>query len=601
MSELDTQSSKELFERGRVAIEELTNFSVKLQAGFDYTANLKITKNISPKPLKGLTFPKDFKYKTLVDASDLSDLTSIFTDFSDEVEDEEVVAFWRPLIKPKGTTNSNALIAYTSMLLRAESENKERYGAGKIIKNNSSLYPDQLPKGVVPESFLPERSWFDPKMREIALKDIFTIMPDAEREILAICLGRALVGPSGNLHLESDEPIKHTFRTLPLIYGQDPGQGKSHIFEQFLIPALKHVGFAVAIFVTLHEKYGLGKVAGSDMAYKDDLSSEELIANLKGKHVKTLITGGSLRVEDKYIASYTATATTMVMANINEFDLNRVSQLDEGILSRLEILKTKSNTELDQWVGEGASEGSPDPKQDLHIPFLCEKYDIDEMTLALWALRLCADKFMDILERSRETSKNVLADTVKALSKNLRIQINHSLMSKNTCILLQFASRLRGHTEPMGPISINNLQTSLNDAAYLAIANGLKPVREKLKEDWLAKKKPDSHPWVALNHIRTPSLVNAIEKLGDLTKGSNGKDLSEAIKAMFGAITTTSGFKISFSNVRVTAAWNDSKRVVQSLDPLIEDIVSNCEESVVEHLLVENVTPTIQLDIQDKI
>ena len=598
MSELENQTSKELFDTGKEAIERLSGFKIELKAGFDYTGNLKITKAVKPKPLKGITFPENFRYRTLTDATDLNDLMSTWTDFCDEVLDEEVIAFWKPLLKPKNTQNSSSLTAYTSMLLKAESANIERYGIGEVVQNCTSIHPDQLPIGVIPEAFLPEKSWFKPQLHEIELKDIFTILPDAERELFALCLGRAMVGCSGTQHLESDHPIRHTFRTICLMYGRDPGQGKSNLFQRFLEPAIKHVGFLFSNFVTLYEKYGLGSIAESAMSYKDDLSSDELLDNLRAKHIKTLASGGNIRVEDKYIASYEAIAKTVIFANVNHFDLNKVSQMDEGVLSRLVILKTHSNTDLANWVPTGASVGSKSPMTEAHLHFLAEKYDVDLMTLALWALRLCADEFMKYVPKGKPTNgRNILADKMKGLAKELAVQINHSLMAKNTCILLQFASKLRGGKE-MTNVSINNLQTSLYDGAYLAIAKDLEPVREMIQEHWLANHKPENHPWIALENIRKASLVNAIEKLNVVAKGTNNKDIHEAVKAMFSAITTTSGFKITYSSVKVIDAWGDSITEVNNLKELVGDILSVTDLDILKK---ENVAPTISVDIENEI
>ena len=598
---LGNYSSRALYNTGRRVLQDLTGFNIELKAGYEYMHNLKITKLVKPEAPKGLTYPEDFMFRRLISRTDLEDLMDKFDQFSDRIADDEIINFWRPLIKPKSASTSNPITAYGGQLLSTDSEISKRYNTGAPNKK-ISIHPDNLPEGVYPESFLPERSWFKPEMQEIEIKDILTILPEAEQEILSICLGRAVVGCSGTKHLESDEPISHTFRTFPLIFGRDPGQGKSILFQRFLIPALMSVGYRVNIFNTLSEKFGMAHIAEADFAYKDDLTTKEILENLSGRNTKTLISGGPISVEEKFIKSYRAYAGCALFCNINLFDMKKVSELDEGILERLAVLQTKSNIELKYWKPEGASAGSKDPFPDSHLEFLKDKYDIDLETLALWLFRLCADKFMDILAQNRpKEGYNALHVTIRNWTKELAVQLTYSLALKNVCALFQFAYKLRDKDEKfIENLGKNVLHTALIDGTYLSVAKKLKPIRDEMRQHWLDHHKPDSHPYTALQALRLGSLDSALRSVSEIVKKDKAP-LKDVLKALFASLSINNGFSLSYSENKVASAWYDARKLIQSDE--IKELVRRVEEiytdDIVEALTQEHVINDINTDIAE--
>ena len=570
-------ASSELFRDGQELIESISGFKVEIKAGFDQISNLKLTKEVEPKNLKGLTYPKNFKIERLIDSKDLVSLMDEWATFCDGIGGKEGEIFWSPLLNPRGGTTNTPLAAHTSMLLAVDDKSDSRY-TDKRPDKKISVHPNKLKPGQVPESYLPEKDWFKPELNEIQIKDILTIFPEAEAEVLAIAIGRAVVGPAGVKHLESDEEIMHTYRTFPVMYGEDPGQGKSDLFIHYVIPALKYAGYRYGEVKTFYEKHGLGDIAEADLAYKDDMTHKELMANLQGTYTKTLISGGGILVENKYIKSYVAYAGCALFANINEFDIGElVEKVDEGVINRLAILKTKSNIELKQWVGTGASKGSKSPFIMNHLHYLCDKYDIEPLVLGLWFLRLCADKFMTLIDdrKSIAEGNNKLAKKVISLYKELRVQVNHALMTKNTCILLQFAHLLRNPGISIPELEVEELTEVLGDGTYLALMKDLAPVRRIIYQDWKDQDKPDAHPYVALNTLRKTSMIEAVEA-SNKTLLNNRTDITKGIKSVFGPLLTKSGFSVHYSRVKVSASWNAATHYMSS------DLAKNLQTHILQ-------------------
>ena len=78
---------------------------------------------------------------------------------------------------------------------------------------------------------MPARAWFDEKLQKVTLKDVFTIFPEAETEMLKMIIGRVGVGRSNHKPPNFLEAVDHTARMAAVIVGKDAGLGKSTIFN----------------------------------------------------------------------------------------------------------------------------------------------------------------------------------------------------------------------------------------------------------------------------------------------------------------------------------------------------------------------------------
>ena len=165
------------------------------------------------------------------------------------------------------------------------------------------------------------------------------IFEEPEQKSLMLALGRVLVGENGSRTVEKTQ-IRHTFRNLTIIVGTDAGLGKSTLFNEFLIPVLRKLGYVVTGVPTgLHDK-GWVEPSTADLAFADDLSPEDQKAWLKSGVIKSVVSNSETYIDAKYEAFRKVKTRSVLIACSNGFDVRDVIGADSGILSRLHALET---------------------------------------------------------------------------------------------------------------------------------------------------------------------------------------------------------------------------------------------------------------------
>lgn len=239
-----------------------------------------------PNEVKGINFPADFYYMRYATTAEFDSVVRTWNELiakadrlaevpisenSNGTTYGDIIEFWEPLFVPKAMSASSPLELYTLQVAQLEADYYKQFG-GATHRLGISIQPSNCGTDL-PYAYLPERDWFDDVLHEVQIEDILTLFPKPERELLAICFGRAVVGRSDNILIggykyngvQYDEPIKHTFRTMPVIFGAEPGQGKS-VLANMLINALKSVGYKVANFNTMASRFNLGDVVTAHIA-----------------------------------------------------------------------------------------------------------------------------------------------------------------------------------------------------------------------------------------------------------------------------------------------------------------------------------------------
>lgn len=165
------------------------------------------------------------------------------------------------------------------------------------------------------------------------------IFEEAEQKSLMLALGRVLVGENGSKTVDNTV-IRHTFRNLSIIVGTDAGLGKSTLFNEFLIPVLRKLGYVVSGVPTgLHDK-GWVEPSTADLAFADDLSPEDQKCWLKSGVIKSVVSNSETFIDAKYEAFRKVKTRSVLIACSNGFDVRDVIGADSGILSRLHALET---------------------------------------------------------------------------------------------------------------------------------------------------------------------------------------------------------------------------------------------------------------------
>lgn len=527
-------------------------------------------------PIPGITWPNGFSISRPATTEEFDELQAEWLHCCDDKElESDVVKFWSPLFKPQNMNSSSELELYTLQKLQIQSAYDAQYG-GAIHNVGISLNPSKAhAKGLYPEAFIPERGWFDKAFEEIEIKDILTLFAEPEQELLAICFGRAVAGRPNHLPIGDDKPLRHAFRTFPVIFGAEPGQGKS-IFANALINAMKLVGYRVANFKTMATRFNLGSVISAHVAYRDDCTSDALGALLKADDTKQAITNAQIRVEDKGTNAIEIWSNAFFFTNVNRWNPQIVYSLDDGIMDRVKLVSTLYNVELAKIVPIGASEGTPSIYPYHHLQYLADKYCTTVDGIMLWFLRLCLDKFMDLLKAESNGKLNAMELEIKRLSNRLRCQFNSDITKSITsCLMLCTILRNPSPTSVHIPeLTSSSLAKTLKAMHFVALDKRAHHVRSLIKEDWDDKDRPEAHPWKAISRLKASSidlaLTNFIEELA-IAKN----DIGRLVKTVFTALSLKDGFNVGSGIVYITSAWEESRMHINDFKELAISIQAN--------------------------
>jgi hypothetical protein len=235
--------------------------------------------------------------------------------------------------------------------------------------------------------YVPPLSWFSQALQDIDPTELLTLLPPAEREAFVLLLGRLMAGASSTETAEGR--LEHTWRSYAIMVGK-PGVGKSTLLR-WLKEALDRQGYTHAPVDTNFGRFGWGDVAAADLAFIDDLNlagTEKLIG---AQHIKTLVTGGELLVEDKGVKAVRVQAHCVVLALCNAYDYGHYVGKDGGELSRLNMLDTYSEPELKEIYGS-----DNDVRVYQHWVERSAALGVPPVVLMQRLLRHCLDAFLDV-------------------------------------------------------------------------------------------------------------------------------------------------------------------------------------------------------------
>ena len=559
---ISLKSPSKLYDQAMAWLEE-NGFSVVLNPESTSTSYHDIFMVSTPEPLQGITFPKDFKVKRLLRLEEIEVLQELFE--SSKLE-EELEEFLKPLIYPQANSRaSNDFVNHSQQRIAIKSQIEKQY-SGSTFDLGISFLPSTC-GGEAPIAFIPERDWFDEKLQEVELKDVFTIFPQAEIEMIRLFIGRIAVGRTGHVPVGWDKPINHTSRTMLSIVGNTPGLGKSSIFYA-LQDALARVGYKTTTFGDLSGRFNMGEIATSMFAYADDVVSSSMKGVLASPIIKTLVTNGNIRVENKGENAYNTPSHTALLFNTNSLSHNLLSyDLDSGIIDRVKFISTYSGAELRRLRSEnvgGASKGSPSVYPVDHLGWLCKKYNVSQQALMLWVCRLCADHFWRLIEN--EPTKFLWNETLD-VAKRLRITVDRQLTESFTQFLVMSLALENNKNFSVPELSVKLLSDAMDYLRYFAIDPSMKEKRSLLKLLWDEAGRPEVHPWMAMRKLSIISIDSAYHEL-QTQKALSLRDLDSALKNTFGALRTRVGTFISHSPTAVIQAWEESRKESQDLAEL---------------------------------
>jgi len=156
---------------------------------------------------------------------------------------------------------------------------------------------------------------------------ILSWLPEAERKILALCIGRIMNNDDGS-----------TWRTVPIINGR-PGLGKT-MFVSKLGRHLERLGCVVAHIGAPIDRFTFNiENAAADFWITDDTSRSDIEGLTRNSTFKSLASNSDTVVEDKYVQPVTVKPCGSWFMLGNAIHRNHLIGADPGVLDRIAILQ----------------------------------------------------------------------------------------------------------------------------------------------------------------------------------------------------------------------------------------------------------------------
>lgn len=579
----------ELYNKG---IEHLKmfNFVVELNESGDHIKH-RILKPASPPAVDGIKYPSYFL--PLQDISVLDDFQRVERAF--ESAEAEVRDFWTPLFRPK--SGETDLLNFAERLLKM---NKIQQGINihDVLDYGHTFDPDGALTGCEivrnPRIWVPAKSWFDEKLHEVTMEDVFTIFPHAEVEMLKLMTGRIGVGRSNHLPPNFANPVDHTARMAAVIVGKDAGLGKSTIFNG-MTAAYSKCGFLTHTFKSTEDRFGLKAAALADIAYKDDTAMKSLKSFLAAEETKILITNGLFQSEEKFQNAEQIWPKCVMLVNSNDWDAHFAYDLDPGIIDRIKILSTYREYEVlkNREKLEGTvSDGTPDLRPRAHIPYLANKLGVSQEALYLWCLRLATDRFWNVISDVSDPTVNRLQYEVRYWTTRQRIRFKADT-SQALVNAMAVAAAIRNNGEPyfMPELTPRVLINHLSDLLMLGLDKSTTNLMDTMKEDWNSQGRPGTHYYQGLREIRWESVQLAIEA-GREDGFNERKTPSDAIKEIMGKLAMRDGFKISTGISYVIEEWNNTRFALGDIQEKADALRATMSDSQRDRFCDRSIAPS---------
>lgn len=537
-------------------------FTVELQEGGDHI-NHRILTPQAPPYVKGITPPNCFRpLQDIYTDQHFKDIEAVFN----SCDNDKVKDFWSPLYRPK--SGDSDLLSFTERLLKMKKINQSK-NIHQVLNYGHTFDPGGKLGGEIvlnPRIWVPDYDWFDPVLHLVKLSDVFTIFPEAEREMLRLILGRIGVGRSNHLPPGRTEPVDHTARMAGVIVGKDAGLGKSTLFNG-LTAALQNCGFVTHTFRSTEDRFGLKSAALSDISYKDDTSLTSLKKFLAAEETKILITNGLFQVEEKFQNAEQLWPKTVILVNSNDWNSKFAYDLDPGIIDRIKIISTYREYEVaknrDNLEGT-ISEGSPDLRPRAHIPYLANKLGVSVDALYLWCLRIATDRFWDVINDVKDPSINRLQVEVRYWTTRQRIRFKADV-TQALVNGMAFSWMLRTGGSEIPELTPEILQECLDHFYFLGVDPAGLRLMTRMKEKWEEAGRPSTHYYQGFREVRWESVKKAVTHFEQFGKSSGNNTTAETIKDMMEKLVMRDGFKIGGSANYVIENWENMRHACDEL------------------------------------
>lgn len=535
-----------------------------------------------PRPIKGIKYPSAFQ--PLREIYSMKDF--FLVEAALETAPTDVKDFWQPLVIPKEGDSDLLSFAKRKLKMLKVQESRDFY---EVLEYQHTFDPTGKLSGnepaLNPKTWVPAKQWFSPELSKVQFEDVFTLFPYAECQLLKLLIGRIGVGRTGHLPPGFTKPVEHTARMAAVIIGNDPGLGKSTIFNN-LIAAFAQCGFKSHTFKSTDDRFGLSKAALADIAYKDDTAMATLKKFLASENTKILVTNGKLETEEKFQDSVEVHPKCVLIVNSNDWSPEVCYDLDPGIVDRMKLISTHKEAELMRRINVRTSEliqDSPDLRPFSHLPWLAAKLDVSVEALLLWCLRLATDYFWSIITDKSDPRVNRLQEEVRHWTTRLRIKFKSDMSTAfmNACLLSSILRSKDGWV----PREMNYqvLADAIHDFWFVGIDPSGNSVMKAMKEHWELSGRVSTHPYQAFREIRWESVTDAITVIGTqhgLKTVSDRDKTSKVLKMM----SLRDGFSLNTGYSFAISSWQSALFGTVSLQDIADQCLAACDSWDLERI-----------------
>lgn len=496
---------------------------------------------------RGITYPEWFDFLVPASENSLEMAQNAILDISELDMGPDIREFAVPLL----IYRSGRCSEVTDYVLGVENLKALRYkkiGCGEyhlgIAHSPKSAEAHFRARSIYPVySYVPELDWFDKPIQDLKFEDIVTIFPKAEAEMFKLIIGRACVGRTGNVHPGTEAVIRHGFRKAGVVVGE-PGVGKTTILNG-IMNAMKYCGYDVVSMGDFGSRFNQGAAVSSHLAYNDDLTMESLLGMLKAKSFKSVVTGGTEKVENKGTDAIEVVSNTVIIANCNEIRSEISYELDSGAISRLALISTYRTFEQEEMSDKAGRDIHPVA----NIRYLCQHYGVDELTLFMRIMRECTDFFLE-----KVNSGTDVHFYCEQLLPYMRIQIHKNALECfiRFCFLAYAIRDRKGKGNYLPELTLGSLASILESTRFMMIDMKANNLRRNMKQHWENTKRDQNHPYWAQRKL----LISSIDKSYEIFNNfKNDRDLGLATEAVFSALTLRDGFSMSKKMSHIVRTW----------------------------------------------
>lgn len=561
------------YKAGKTLIEGM-DYVVRLELNAPFCHHT-ILKRQKPPAVEGVNYPSSFQPLQPILDDDVQQIVSALNGAPEAVRE-----LWGGSIDRRFSIDMER-IAKSEM---AREKERSNFTDHQALRLGRSFDPSGELTGAAcvsdPESWIPARSWFDPKLKKVTFQDVFTIFPDAEREILKLLIGRACVGPTEQIPHGWTDKIEHGARMAGIVVG-DPGIGKSTLFERSLLQALTFVGYTRGNFQDIGGRFGLADVALSDLAYKDDTTKETLKRLMSSEQAKTLISSGELNTEEKNQKDQNVRARTTLLLCANDWVPTDVYDLDQGITDRFKILQALSEPELERLQKGKAVKGVTKMSElslssghtlnpGSHLNHLTKKLGVSREALLLWCCRIATDEFYRVaIGENNVPGKDLLKTRVRELTSKCRIQF-HLDVTKTLVMAMIFCSYLRDPKWKMPSLTgKGTLGLALRDLYFVATDPSLKTTFDRMKTRWIETSRQPIHYFDGLRRVNVPTVKVAGEAVNEVW--ADNRSNKKAFAHILEKLELRDGFAMPSALSQWVGRWNTLR--LQRADDLREEAI----------------------------